>query len=145
MLLSARCGLTGYRWLYPSPSRKVSISSSLGGSSPKKWLNFLKLVLEPLRKGPLESLLALCEGEGWREGGRRGEGGGGRGGRRRREVGERRRGREGGKEGRREEGEVGRGGVGGRKSDCSSYDKECLFQTNVQWTYRPEYSVTGYA
>ena len=69
MLLSARCGLTGYRWLYPSPSRKVSISSSLGGSSPKKWLNFLKLVVEPLRKGPLESLLALCEGEEW-EGGR---------------------------------------------------------------------------
>ena len=114
MLLSARCGLTGYRWLYPSPSRKVSISSSLGGSSPKKWLNFLKLVVEPLRKGPLESLLALCEGEGWREGGggrekRRGRG---REGRKEKEGG---RGEEEG-EGRREGGEEGEGGrEGGRR------------------------------
>lgn len=112
MLLSAHCGLTGYRWLYPSPSRKVSISSRRGGSSPKKWLNFLKLLVDPLRKGPLESLLALCEGEGLREGEER---------RRRGRVVEREGGRgsrdlEGGKE-RRREIEVGREGKRGRKEE----------------------------
>ena len=45
---------TWVRWEYPSLSRKLSRSSSRGGSSPKKLLNLRKLETEPWRKGPWE-------------------------------------------------------------------------------------------
>ena len=67
-LINSISQLTGSSSEYPRSSKKLFRFCTLGGSTPKKLLNFLKLVADPSRKGPgfwltLAAAILVVEGE----------------------------------------------------------------------------------